>query len=185
MSVYMALVHYPVTDKNNNVVASSVTNFDIHDLSRIARTYEVEHFYIVTPLESQEWFVKRIIYHWNHGAGADYNVTRREALERRSVVKDLEEVAEDISRRGGHLPLFVVTSAKRSAHLVSHEQLREEIARSEHDYCIVFGTGWGLHPALIEEMDMALEPIEAVGDYNHLSVRSAAAITMDRLLGKR
>jgi len=33
-------------------------------------------------------------------------------------------------------------------------------------------------------MDMLLEPIEGYTDYNHLSVRSAAAIILDRLLGK-
>ena len=103
----------------------------------------------------------------------------------KQVIKDIEELAEDITKRSGNLPIFVATSAKRTARVVSHKQLRKEIAQDEHDYCIVFGTGWGLHPELIEEMDIVLEPIEGVGDYNHLSVRCAAAIIIDRLLGKR
>ena len=32
--------------------------------------------------------------------------------------------------------------------------------------------------------DMVLEPIVGAGKYNHLSVRGAAAIILDRLLGK-
>ncbi len=51
---------------------------------------------------------------------------------------------------------------------------------------LIFGTGWGLAPAVVAEADALLEPIRsAVGDYNHLSVRSACAIALDRLCGAR
>jgi hypothetical protein len=52
---------------------------------------------------------------------------------------------------------------------------------------LLFGTGWGLTNEMLAECDFVLEPIAGLGknSYNHLSVRSAAAIILDRLLGNR
>ena len=52
-------------------------------------------------------------------------------------------------------------------------------------FLLVFGTGWGLTEEMFDRADFALEPIKGAGDYNHLSVRAAAAIMLDRLLGER
>jgi hypothetical protein len=49
----------------------------------------------------------------------------------------------------------------------------------------LLGTGWGLTEAVLSQSDYVLEAVEGQGDYNHLSVRSAAAIILDRLLGHR
>jgi hypothetical protein len=46
------------------------------------------------------------------------------------------------------------------------------------------GTGWGLTEECFSAADFILEPIAGNGSYNHLSVRSAAAIMLDRLLGR-
>ncbi len=50
---------------------------------------------------------------------------------------------------------------------------------------LLFGTGWGLTPQLLDEADLRTEPIRGVSPsgYNHLSVRSACAIALDRLRG--
>jgi hypothetical protein len=50
---------------------------------------------------------------------------------------------------------------------------------------LVFGTGWGLTEEVLGRADDLLEPILGTGAYNHLSVRSAAAIILDRLRGAR
>jgi hypothetical protein len=50
-------------------------------------------------------------------------------------------------------------------------------------HLLVFGTAWGLAEAFISEADYILEPITGSPDYNHLSVRTAAGIILDRLLG--
>ena len=50
MRLYIGLVHYPVYNKNRLRIASAITNFDLHDLSRAARTYGVKKFYVITPL---------------------------------------------------------------------------------------------------------------------------------------
>jgi hypothetical protein len=59
------------------------------------------------------------------------------------------------------------------------------LAATERPVLVLFGTGWGLSPALIDDADVRIEPIRARGEtgYNHLSVRAACAITLDRLLG--
>ena len=62
--------------------------------------------------------------------------------------------------------------------------LRERLAaEADAPWLIVFGTGWGLETGFLErESDYLLEPIPGRGDYNHLSVRSAAGMILDRLL---
>src|SRR5262247_3881360 len=50
--VYLALLHYPVYDKNRQVVTTAVTNMDIHDISRAGRTYGVRGFFVVTPAKA-------------------------------------------------------------------------------------------------------------------------------------
>jgi hypothetical protein len=49
---------------------------------------------------------------------------------------------------------------------------------------LLFGTGWGLTEEVLAAADRRLEPIQGAGDFNHLSVRAACAITLDRLLGR-
>ena len=47
--IYLALIHYPVYDRDHKVVTTSITNMDIHDIARSARTYGVKRFFVVTP----------------------------------------------------------------------------------------------------------------------------------------
>ena len=184
MSVSIALVHYPVKDKSGKVAATSITNFDIHDLARAAKTYDVARFYIVNPMSSQKEFARRIIRHWRDGFGSLYNPSRGIALEIAKVIDDLGDVIDDMEEiLGDSPPVFVGTSAKRLPHTITFEALRQRIHQGKEHFCLVFGTGWGLHPSLMQELDLILEPIPGVGKYNHLSVRSAVAIILDRLLG--
>ena len=53
-NLYLALIHYPVINRNGKVIASAITNLDIHDISRISKTFGVNRFYIVTPLKDQQ-----------------------------------------------------------------------------------------------------------------------------------
>lgn len=53
----------------------------------------------------------------------------------------------------------------------------------ERPVLLVFGTGHGLAPEVLEGCDAILRPLRWMDGYNHLSVRAAAAIIMDRLLG--
>ena len=80
MAVDIALIHYPVINKSGETIGSAVTNLDIHDIARAARTFGVDEYYIVTPYADQQELVKEIIEHWQTGHGAQYNPARKSAL---------------------------------------------------------------------------------------------------------
>ncbi|HBQ11088.1 MAG TPA: hypothetical protein DEF51_07890, partial [Myxococcales bacterium] len=67
--VYLALVHHPVVDRAGDVITTAVTNLDVHDIARSARTYDLAGYYVVTPIEAQHRLVDRILGHWRDGAG--------------------------------------------------------------------------------------------------------------------
>lgn len=182
--LYAALVHYPVMDKHAQVVATSITNLDIHDISRAARTYGIARYYLVTPVEAQHWLARRIVKHWEEGWGATYNPNRKAALGIIDVKSDLQQVGAEIEAEEGRPPLWVVTSARRYPNSISFADMRARLGDgSGQPYCLIFGTGHGLHAEVVAEADLVLEPIMGPTLYNHLSVRSAASIIFDRLLG--
>lgn len=183
--VYVALLHYPVYDKNGQVVTTAVTNMDIHDIARSGRTYGVRGFFIVTPVKALQKLALKIIEHWQVGYGSEYNVTRKEALALARICDTLDDVFISIDRDSGEKPAVVVTSARASGNRTSFEALRDMLNRETRPFLILFGTGWGLTEAIFSQSDYVLEAITGGGDYNHLSVRSAAAITLDRLLGRQ
>jgi hypothetical protein len=49
---------------------------------------------------------------------------------------------------------------------------------------VMFGTAWGLDKEVVDQADFILDPVEGGTNYNHLSVRTAAAIILDRLVGR-
>ena len=177
-SLAVALVHYPIVDKRGDQVVTAVTNLDLHDIARTARTYGVRRFYVVTPAAEQLALVDRILQHWREGHGASSNPHRSEALALIETSATLEEAVEAWSREVGMQPMPVLTGANRSDG-VSYEQCRQ--LRQHHPLMPVFGTGWGLAPEMFTRGWTVLESIRGAGDYNHLPVRSAAAIILDRL----
>jgi hypothetical protein len=120
--------------------------------------------------------------YWTSGFGADYNKTRHEAFKVMEIIDTLDDTIEDIKDRTGEKPVIITTSAKKSEETMSFKNLSEKINQTNRPYLVIFGTGWGLTKEIIDRSDYLLEPIEGNTDYNHLSVRSAASIIMDRLL---
>ncbi len=182
--IYAALIHYPVVDKQGMLVSTSVTNLDVHDISRSARTYGVDKYYLVTPIEAQHWLISKILEHWESGWGSRYNANRKDALSITRCCKDIGELGEQIEAECGQAPIFVVTSARTHANTISFSHLKSQLAEAGPPVVLLFGTGWGLHSDIMAEADLVLEPISGTGDFNHLSVRAAAAIIFDRLLAK-
>ncbi len=182
-NIYIALAHYPVLNKRGEIIASAVTNLDIHDMARAARTYGVRALYIVTPLEDQKTLVESLVEHWTKGAGSVYNPKRCEALELVVVKNSLEEVKEDIALNGEGYPGMVVTSGRNNDGVISMSVLRDML-KTEKPYLLVFGTAWGLTDECLKNADYILEPIRGNTEYNHLSVRSATSVILDRILGK-
>ncbi|ADY73347.1 Protein of unknown function DUF2168 [Desulfurobacterium thermolithotrophum DSM 11699] len=182
MAVYVALLHYPVYNKEKRVVATSLTTLDIHDIARASRTYGIKKYFIVQPIENHLWLANKLLSFWQGGHGREYNPKRWEALKLVKAVPYFENVLEEIEKENGVKPKVVVTSAREYENSISFECLRDRI-RSGENVIICFGTGWGLTEEFIKSADYILEPIRGATDYNHLSVRSAAAIILDRLLG--
>lgn len=184
MRLYIGLLHYPVYNKNNEKIASSITNFDLHDLSRLARTYSVRKFFAVTPLKDQQDLIRRILRHWTEGYGATYNSDRKEAIEIITVAESLEAAINDIREIEGVDPVLIVTDASRQDKGSITFSRAKEILISEKAVFLLFGTAWGLHEDVLKRADFILEPIEGENGYNHLSVRTAAGIILDRLAGR-
>jgi hypothetical protein len=182
-SLYLALIHHPVYNKNGEVIASAVGNLDLHDISRAGKTYGVRGYYIVTPLSDQRRLVERIVSHWTEGVGARYNPDRREALGLIRVVATLEDAKVQIASNGEGPPATIVTDARPHSRNIGYGEL-EKVLRSQHPHLLIFGTAWGLTREFIDKADYVLAPIMGRAGYNHLSVRSAAAIILDRLFGE-
>jgi hypothetical protein len=183
-NLYVGLVHYPVYDKRGEVVATAVTNFDIHDIARCAKTYGLGGFFIITPLESQIQLVERVIRHWVEGTGSVYNPTRKDPLSLVRVFRTIDEADREISTVGQKKARRVATSASGYPGSIGFGKFQELLEDGETPFIMLFGTGWGLAQEVKDGSDYVLAPIEGKG-YNHLSVRSAVAIILDRLLGDR
>ncbi|HYC54014.1 MAG TPA: RNA methyltransferase [Candidatus Binatia bacterium] len=179
--LHVAILHYPVYDKNRDVVTTAVTNIDVHDIARSCCTYGVERFYVVTPVDALRGLVRRIIRHWDEGDGREYNPNRSEALSLVRLEATLEGVEIDIERRYGVLPRLIGTSARPSAGAESFASVRHSLETTEAPSLLILGTGWGLTEAVMSRCHCVLEPIVGPSAYNHLSVRAAAAILLDRL----
>jgi hypothetical protein len=180
----VALVHHPVLDGKGAVVTTAVTNLDVHDLARSARTYGCTDYFVVHPISAQRELVTRIRDHWTEGPGGRRIPDRREALSLLRIVESLPAVFDAL---GGRDVVEVWATAARSlAQSVTFAEARERLEGEGKTVLVVFGTGWGLAPPVIAEADALLEPIVAQrAGYNHLSVRAACAIALDRLLGAR
>ena len=182
--VAMALVHYPVRNRLGGTQATSVTPLNVHDLARSATTFGVDPCYVITPIISQQELVGRILRHWLEGYGGVQNPSRRESLGLVSLLSSINEAVDDIFRRTGSYPRLVGTGARRLAGSIGYGDLAGRMAASARPWLILFGTGSGLTDGVLEQCDHLLDPIGGAGEFNHLPVRGAVAIILDRLFGK-
>lgn len=182
--LYIALLHYPVHDKNRKLVATAVTNVDVHDIGRLAATYGLPGYFVVTPVEQQRALVHEMLGHWLTGEGAAYNPRRKQALELARVVANLADAVDAVREATGRVPVTIGTSAGPRDGMVSYPEMRRLLDAWDGPAILALGTGWGLEKQFQQSLDYHLAPIPGLADYNHLSVRSAAAIMVDRLLGR-
>jgi hypothetical protein len=183
--VSIALLHHPVYDRNRRTVATAITNLDIHDIARAARTYGLSRYFVVTPLTEQQVLAERIGSHWRTGWGATYNPERKDAIELMRVVATLDEALDELAGMYGRMPITVATGARQRPGGITCPELAGQIREENRPYLLLFGTGWGLTEETISSADYLLDPIRGGNDYNHLSVRSAVSVILDRLLGER
>jgi len=180
--VDIALVHYPVINRNGETIGSAVTNLDLHDIARAGRTYGIGTYWVVTPFKEQQELAGQIVGHWTKGYGGTVNPDRSNALSIISICSSLAEAVSGASEKFGEKPVILATCAKVQANTIAYAEIRERI-RQGVPLLLLFGTAWGLSPEVLAIADGVLPPLIGTTGFNHLSVRSAASIIMDRLLG--
>jgi tRNA (guanine37-N1)-methyltransferase len=181
---YCALIHHPVLDRQGNEVTTSVTNLDVHDIARSSRTYGLAGYFVVIPIEAQHPVVQKIIDHWSTGAGTRRFPERTEAIGLVRIANTLDDAIASIEAEEGVAPRLVATSAKGGPDRRTCGEELETQATDPRPTLLLFGTGHGLSPTVLDRCDAILAPIEGPTPYNHLSVRAAVAITLDRLFGR-
>jgi hypothetical protein len=183
----LALVHYPVLDRQGQTVTTAITNLDLHDMARSARTYGVGELFIVHPIEAQRLLAERIQGHWLEGSGKRRIPDRADAMAVLRIVPSLDDVHAALGGEAGRrgIEIWTTAASSRGGDVSTYAEARARLEASDKSVLILFGTGWGLSSALVDDADLRIEPIRARTEtgYNHLSVRAACAITLDRLLG--
>ena len=178
---HLALVHHPVLDRTGKVVTSALTNFDVHDLARSALTYGLAAYHVITPITSQREKAEHIVALWQ---ADELPSSRGGALARVRTAPSIEALVANL---GG--PRVVATSARHDSFpnvpRKTPQELLAEAALDPAPLLILLGTGHGLAHELIPGVSCMLAPIEGASDWNHLAVRSAGAILLDRLFGSR
>lgn len=183
-ALYVGLVHYPIYDKNFNVIATAITNYDLHDISRSSKTYGVKKYFIIHHVQGQLDMVHKIIGFWESPAGRKYNSYRTQAFDIVDIRPSIEAAVAAVTEAEGKRPYVVTTDARVYANTISYKDLRRKREEDNTPILLLLGTGYGMTKETMEQFDFILEPIYGAGDYNHLSVRSAAAIILDRLDGE-
>ena len=180
-------MHDQVMLPHDQVGTTSVTSLDIHDIARSACTFGIKRYFLVTPLLDQQRIVERLLEFWKTGVGVAYNPHRHQAVKQVELADSLNQVIAAIEEKEGKSPLLVATSARYHDEGFGHKIItyfeQKRVWQADRPVLLLFGTGHGIAPEVLERCDYLLVPIEGFSDFNHLSVRSAVAIILDRWLG--
>ncbi len=179
-NIYIALLHYPMVSADGTVT-TAVTNLDIHDIARVTATYGLGGYLIVHPDSFYRAFTSRLVAHWTQGAGGQKNPDRKRALKTVSVVETVDDAVSFVTKKHGQRPLVVATTARR----FPFSKPMSDLATTQTPILLLFGTGGGMTDSFLQTADFVVEPIETGSGYNHLSVRSAVSIFIDRLIHMR
>jgi len=177
------LAHHPVLDRQSEVVTTAITNLDLHDIARRSLTYGLTDFFVAHPVAAQRELALRVKTHWTEGSGARRIPDRKPPM---GILRVVTSVDDALAELGAGTEIWVTSASRGDGTVVAHADARERLKADGAPVLLVFGTGWGLAPAILERAGARLEPIDSPrpDGFNHLSVRAAAAILFDRLLGR-
>ncbi len=178
--LYIGLVHYPVLNKKGEIIQTSVTNLDIHDIARSAATFGFKNYFIITPDVTQQEYISKVIGFWRSETGQTYNAHRSRALSIVKITDSIESSIKQITTQEAMSPIVITTTARHMNQQISFDEL-VRLNNADRPLLILLGTGYGLTDNIHSEADFILQPIKGAGDFNHLSVRSAAAIILERM----
>ncbi|MCK4359222.1 MAG: RNA methyltransferase [Candidatus Cloacimonetes bacterium] len=182
-NIYVGLVHYPVYNKKRETVCTSITNLDLHDIARSCKTYGIMNLFIINPQESQKQIFIRLKKFWKSDIAKRYNIDRFDAFDIIEFVSDISSAKVWIEKKFNSQPIVISTSARKATGSLKYKEVRDILRRS-FPKLILFGTGNGLADKVINQSNFHLQEIKGVRNYNHLSVRSAVSVTLDRLIAE-
>ncbi|MCX5924086.1 MAG: tRNA (guanosine(37)-N1)-methyltransferase TrmD [Candidatus Dependentiae bacterium] len=185
-SHYVALMHTGIVLKDGRIGTTSITSIDVHDIARSSATYNLKHYFLVSPLVDQKKMIQDLLDFWQEKeVGGEYNSDRHEAMNRVIMADGLADVIAAIEKKEGKKPVILGTSAKFAPgepRMISYHD-QEKVWSHDRPVLILLGTGHGMAEQLMKQCDFILQPIQGFSRFNHLSVRSAAAIIFDKWLG--
>ena len=182
-NVFIALVHHPIKNIKNETITTSLTNLDIQDIARSARTYGINKYYITHPILEQRKLAEKVLSFWDNEKKRKNENSKHVAMNNIIIKKSLKEAISNIKKEYKQKPILIGTDANEMKNMVDYSFIKHRIQEKKTPYLIVFGTGWGLSQEIIESCDYILKPVGGYDKYNHLSVRSAVAIILDKLFG--
>ena len=183
-NLYIGLVHYPIMNKHKDVITTAITNYDIHDIARASITYDVSKYFVIHNIPAQRELAATIMEHWKSGFGSTYNPDRKDAFTEVELVNSIRKAVDLVTEAEGVRPIIATTDARTYDNTITYSAMRKHLENDSRPVLVLFGTGYGMTKETMEEFDCILEPIYGHGEYNHLSVRSAVSILLDRLRGE-
>ena len=182
-NIFISLIHFPVKNIKNEIIKTSLTNLDIQDIARTAKTYGINKYFITHPIKEQRMLAEKVINFWDSENKRINENSKHEAIKNIIIKNSINDVIKEIKKICGKKPTIISTDAKRMKNMVDYDLIRNKFLSNNEPILIVFGTGWGLTDDIINKSDYILKPIDGYNEYNHLSVRSAVAIILDKLFG--
>jgi tRNA (guanine37-N1)-methyltransferase len=184
-SHYIAIMHTDVKLKVEGVGNTSIASLDIHDAARASITYGIKNLFIVSPLQDQQEILRTFLKFWGSEIGKKYNESRQQAVSCVRPVFSFQEMIETINKQENmKAPIIITTSAQNIKYGKQIDFYSQgEVWQHDRPVLFLFGTGQGLSEKILEKSDYSLLPISGLTEYNHLSVRSAISIVLDRWLG--
>ena len=106
------LLHDNMVDKQKNIVTTSLTMIDLHDIARSARTYGVNNTFVCHSSPSLRKLASTLKAHWMTGFGEKYNGNRKDALTKVHIVREIDEAITILDEQYGTLPKLIASSAR-------------------------------------------------------------------------
>ncbi len=178
--LYVALVHHPVVDSTGAEIASTTDELDIFDACRVTLVYPVRRLFVVQPTPSQQALVTRLL---THGRAAD-RPSDRGRFDHARLVDSLDAAIAAATEDANARPLVIATTAQQKMHFFSFSDLRNLVTAGTPTLLLI-GKARGLAPSVFERADGILEPISGGTGFDHLPVRAATVVLLDRLVGIR
>lgn len=142
-AVHLVLRHDFVLGREEKPIHASVTQIDLHDFSRLTRTYGLAGFHCITAMQSQHQITAEILDYWQQGFGQNYNPDRSEALTKLFLHRSFEACLAQISEREGQKPVLIGTSARVFPEKnLDYQQFSSTILPLCRPVVIQFGTSW-------------------------------------------